>query len=466
MGPVQPLPADVEHPDAASSRDRVEDLPAKTPKKAALASFLGSTLEYYDFFIYGTAAALVFPKIFFPGGDPVVALLGAMATFGVGYLARPLGGIVMSHYGDKVGRKQALMITLVIMGVASIGIGFLPTFDQIGYWATALLLVGRLAQGFSAGAEAAGASTLTMEHSPDGRRGFFTSFVMTGYASGMVLSTIVFIPLAALPEEQLLSWGWRVPFWMSVVVLLVAYWIRTRLDEPPVFEEVKAAEVAHSAPALRVLKTQWRDVLRIVIITLFSVMQTTFTVYALAYATSKGVGLDRTLMLSVNAITIGLSMFTIPLAGLLSDKFGRKKVLLVGALGCSISSFGYFWAISEHSIPLIFVFGFLNMSLFYSCWNGVWPVFFPEMFPAAVRYSGMAMGNQIGLILTGFAPAIATLLAQPGPNGWMPVAWFTVICMAVSSIAIATARETHKTPLEELGLPRTERTARRATADA
>jgi MFS family permease len=191
------LESDVLNQDNQESRPAANH-PAKMPRKAALASFLGSTLEYYDFFIYGTAAALVFPKIFFPGGDPVVALLGAMATFGVGYLARPLGGIVMSHFGDKVGRKQALMITLVIMGVASIGIGFLPTYGQIGYWATALLLVGRLAQGFSAGAEAAGASTLTMEHSPEGRRGFFTSFVMTGYASGMVLSTVVFIPLAAI----------------------------------------------------------------------------------------------------------------------------------------------------------------------------------------------------------------------------------------------------------------------------
>ncbi|QCB96422.1 MFS transporter [Arthrobacter sp. PAMC25564] len=463
MGLVQQPPSAGAEP--TTILERAQNLPAKTPKKAALASFLGSTLEYYDFFIYGTAAALIFPKIFFPGGDPVVALLGAMATFGVGYLARPLGGIVMSHFGDKLGRKQALMITLVIMGVASIGIGFLPTYGQIGYWATALLLVGRLAQGFSAGAEAAGASTLTMEHSPEGRRGFFTSFVMTGYASGMVLSTIVFIPLAALPEDQLLSWGWRVPFWMSAVVLLVAYWIRTRLDETPVFEEVKAADVAYSAPAARVLKTQWRDVLRVSVVMLFSVMQTTFTVYALAYATGKGIGLDRTLMLSVNAITVGLSMFTIPVAGLVSDRIGRKKVLLVGAAGCAVSSFGYFWAISEHNIPMIFLFGFLNMSLFYSCWNGVWTVFFPEMFPAPVRYSGMAIGSQVGLILTGFAPAIATLLAQPGPDGWMPVAWFTVICMGLSAIAIATARETHKTPLEELGLPRskgTRQTTRRA----
>ncbi|MDR6556592.1 MFS family permease [Arthrobacter pascens] len=426
----------------------------KMPKKAALASFLGSTLEYYDFFIYGTAAALIFPKIFFPAGDPVVALLGAMATFGVGYLARPLGGIVMSHFGDKVGRKQALLITLVIMGVASIGIGFLPTYGQIGYWATALLLVGRLAQGFSAGAEAAGASTLTMEHSPEGRRGFFTSFVMTGYASGMVLSTVVFIPLAALPEAQLLSWGWRVPFWLSVLVLAVAYWIRTRLEEPPVFEEIVEHDKPRSLPAAAVLRTQWRDVLRVAVVMLFSVMQTTFTVYALAYATGPAVGLDRTLMLTVNAVTIGLSMVTIPFAGIISDRIGRKTVLLVGAAGCAVTSFGYFWSISEQNVVLIFLFGFLNMSVFYSCWNGVWTVFFPEMFPAEVRYSGMAIGSQVGLILAGFTPAIATLLAQPGPGGWIPVAGFTVFCLLASSIAIMTARETYNVPLEDLGQPR------------
>ncbi|WP_416404585.1 MFS transporter [Arthrobacter sp. LFS091] len=457
MGHVQQhSPSDVNEPAAPLGTAPLGTAPVehvKMPKKAALASFLGSTLEYYDFFIYGTAAALIFPKIFFPGGDPVVALLGAMATFGVGYLARPLGGLVMSHYGDKIGRKQALMVTLVIMGLASIGIGFLPTYGQIGYWATALLLVGRLAQGFSAGAESAGASTLTMEHSPEGRRAFFTSFVMTGYASGMVLSTIVFIPLAALPEDQLLSWGWRVPFWLSVVVLAVAYWIRTRLDEPPVFEEIVETSKPKAIPAVAVLKTQWRDVLRVGVVMLFSVMQTTFTVYALAYATGPAVGIDRTLMLTVNAVTIGLSMVTIPISAMISDRIGRKKVLLVGALGCALTTVGYFWAISEQNIALVFLFGFLNMTVFYSCWNGVWTVFFPEMFPAAVRYSGMAIGSQIGLILAGFAPAIATLLAQPGPNGWMPVAGFTILCLAASAIAIMTARETYNVPLGDLGKP-------------
>jgi MFS family permease len=439
---------------AAAAAPAAQQPSAKTPKKAALASFLGSTLEYYDFFIYGTAAALVFNKLFFPGGDPVVAMIGSMATFGVGYLARPLGGLVMSHVGDRIGRKQALMATLVIMGVASLMIGFLPTYDQIGYWATALLLVGRLAQGFSAGAEAAGASTLTVEHSPEGRRGFFTSFVMTGYASGMVLSTVVFLPIAALPEEALMSWGWRVPFWLSVVVLAVAYWVRTHLDETPVFEEAKESEAVAAVPALQVLRTQWQDVLRVAVIMIFSVMQTIFTVYALAYATSEDIGLERSLMLTVNAVTIGLSMFTIPLAGMLSDKIGRKKVLLIGAVGCAFSAFGYFWAISDQNVALIFVFGFVNMSLFYSCWNGSWPVFFPEMFAAPVRYTGMAMGSQVGLILAGFAPVIAAMLAQPGVDGWQPVAWFTVGCLAVSAIAVATARETHKVPLEELGRPR------------
>ena len=260
----------------------------QSPKKAALASFLGSTLEYYDFFIYGTAAALVFPQLFFPEGNELVATIGAFATFGVAYIARPLGGLVMGHFGDRLGRKNVLLLTLLIMGIASLGIGLLPTYGQIGLWATVLLVIGRLAQGFSAGAESAGASSLTLEHSPEGRRGFFTSFVMTGYASGMVLSTLVFIPVSMLPEEHMMTWGWRVPFWLSVLVLALAFWVRTKLDETPVFEDDVKKEHTRGAPAGLALKYQGFDVLRVLLMSIFSVMQTILTVFGLAYATDQG----------------------------------------------------------------------------------------------------------------------------------------------------------------------------------
>ncbi|HRO94848.1 MULTISPECIES: MFS transporter [Micrococcaceae] len=439
-------------------------------RKAALASWLGSTLEYYDFFIYGTAAALIFNRLFFPEGDPVVATVAAMATFGAGYLARPIGGLVMGHVGDRIGRRTALMITLVIMGVASTAIGLLPTYDAVGVWATALLLLCRLAQGFSAGAEAAGAATMTLEHAPQRRRAEFSSSVMMGYASGMVLSNLVFIPIALLPDDQFTSWGWRVPFLVSVVVLVVAYWVRTKLEETPVFEEQVEGMVtsgepgAHreylaeaaidrtstDVPALLVLRTQWQDVVRIVFITLFSVIQTIVTVYGLQYAVNVH-GIDRTAMLTINVITVGLSMVSIPLAARMADRIGRKATLFIGAVGCVASIWGFFWAIGEQDLILIFVFAFINQSIFYSCWNGVWPAFFPEMFAAPVRYTGMAMGNQIGLILTGFAPTIAAVLAQPGALGWIPVAVFVTLAVGISCLAIATARETYKVPTAELG---------------
>lgn len=425
----------------------------RSPHKAALASFLGSTLEYYDFFIYGTAAALVFPQLFFPSGDPAIAAIASFASFGVAYIARPLGGLVMGHFGDRIGRKNVLLIVLLIMGIASLAVGLLPTYHQIGIWASVLLVVSRLAQGFSAGAESAGASSLTIEHSPEGRRGFFTSFVMTGYASGMVLSTLVFIPVTALSEDQLLTWGWRVPFWLSFVVLIIAFWIRTRLNETPVFEEeVSKSGKKKELPAQEALRYQGADVLRVLLMSVFSVMQTVFTVFGLSYATEQG-GFDRTQILTVNAVAVGLSMAAMPLAGRISDVVGRKPLMLTAMFGCGVSMFPYFLALGTGNIWLVFAASFLFMTVLYSGFNGIWPTYFGELFAAPIRYSGMAMGNQIGLVVAGFGPMIGGMLLGSGDFGWVPVAIFGAVCSLLGAGACLSARETAHTPINELGEP-------------
>jgi MFS family permease len=426
--------------------------PRKTPGKAALASFLGSTLEYYDFFIYGTAAALVFPALFFPADNPSVGVVAAFATFGVAYVARPLGGMVMGHFGDKLGRRNVLLVTLCLMGLASLGIGFLPTYQSVGMLAPVLLTAGRLFQGFSAGAESAGASTLTLEHSPEGRRGFFTSFVMTGYASGMVLATLVFVPITALPKDQLMAWGWRVPFWCSVVVLAIAYWVRTRLEETPVFEEAQVEGAVRKLPLGEAVRHQTPDILRVLFMSIFSVMQTIFTVFGLSYATTHG-GIDKGAILTINAVTIGLSMLAMPAVAVLSDRIGRRPVLIVAMVGCAAGLFGYFWALGTGSLPLVFVASFLFMTVLYSGFNGLWPGYFAELFAAPVRYTGMALGNQLGLVVAGFGPLIGGLLMTAGPTGWVPVAVFGAVCAALAIVAVVSSRETAHTPLDELGVP-------------
>src|SRR3954465_16066528 len=206
---------------------------AKTPKKAALASFVGSVLEYYDFFIYGTAAALVFGKVFFPDSDPATGTLLSLATFGVGYVARPIGAFFMGHLGDRYGRKRVLLLTITMMGTATFLIGCLPTYNAIGVWAPVLLVALRLLQGFSASGEQAGANSFTLEHAPDRRRGYFTSFTLGGAQAGLVIGTAVWLPIGAMPEDQLLSWGWRIPFWLSAFVVLAAFIIRRRPPARP-----------------------------------------------------------------------------------------------------------------------------------------------------------------------------------------------------------------------------------------
>ena len=427
--------------------------PAMTPRRAATAALLGSALEYYDFFVYGAAAALVFNVLFFPSGDPVVALIASFATFAVGYVARPVGAVVMGHFGDRLGRKRVMLATVVMMGVASFAIGCLPTFDQVGLLAPALLVVLRVVQGFSAGAESAGASTLTVEHSPVGKRGFFTSFVMVGYAVGCSLATIVFLPVALLPVEHLYSWGWRVPFWLSAVVVVITYYVRSHLDETPVFAEAKEESAVRNLPLSDVFKYHWRSVICVAGASLLAAMQTLFAVFSLSYATS--VGIDRSVMLAVISGAIAFSIFTIPAAGYLSDVIGRKRTVLISSVGCSLTLFGYLWAISTADVLMIAVFAFLNMSLFFSCYNGVWTSFFAEQFPAPVRFTGMAVSNQLGNLLAGLAADGGCDAPGPRSDGLAARGDLGAVAAGIAAVAVLGMRETSKTPTELLGGPQT-----------
>jgi MFS family permease len=422
----------------------------KTPKKAALASWIGSALEYYDFFIYGTAAALVFGRIFFPSDNPATGTLLALATFGVGYIARPVGAFFLGHIGDKLGRRTVLVLTLVLMGAATFLVGCLPTYDQIGMAAPILLVFLRLCQGFSAAGEQAGANSLCLEHAPPHRRAFVTSFTLSGTQAGLILATAVFLPISRLPEDQLLSWGWRVPFWLSLVVVVLGYIIRRTLEETPAFLEEKQKKKVAKLPMAVLFRDYAPDVLRVICAALVSTVSTVFGVFALSYATNT-MHIDSTTMLWAAILTNIVALIAIPLWAMLADRIGRKPVFIFGAIVPGLLMFPYLWAISEANITLIFVFAVLMSGIAYSASNGVWPAFYGEMFDTRVRLSGMAIGTQIGFALGGFAPAIAAALQGTGPYSWVPVAVFTLVVCVIAAVAAATARETYRVPMHDLG---------------
>ena len=422
----------------------------KTPKKAALASWIGSALEYYDFFIYGTGAALVFNKVFFASSDPATGTLLALATFGVGYVARPIGAFFMGHIGDRFGRKKVLVFTLILMGASTFLVGCLPTYNQVGVWAPTLLVFLRLCQGFSASGEQAGANSMTLEHAPADRRAFFTSFTLSGTQAGLIIATAVFLPISMLPEDQLLAWGWRVPFWLSVVVVGIGYWIRRTLEETPAFKEEQLLHDVPKMPLAVLFRDYLPDIVRVILCALVSAVSTIFGVYALSYAVNT-VHIPRSTMLWVAILTNVVALIAIPLWAMAADRFGRRPVFVIGAIIPGILMFPFLSAISQSNVTMVFVWGILMSGLFYSGSNGVWPSFYAEMFSTRVRLSGMAIGTQIGFALAGFGPTIAAAIQKPGPQGWMPVAWFTLGACVVASLSALTARETSKLPMHELG---------------
>ena len=429
--------------------------PRRTPRKAAIAAWSGSALEYYDLAIYGTAAALVFPKIFFPEGNASAASIASFATFGVAYVARPIGSFLMGHIGDRLGRKKILIGTLLLMGVSTFLVGCLPTYSQVGLLAPTLLVVLRLLQGLSAAGEQAGANSMSFEHAPDDRRGFFTSWTLSGTQGGQVLAPAVFLPLAAvLPEEQLLSWGWRVPFLLSALVVFVGFVIRRNLDETPEFQAEAKHDDTPRAPLAVLFRYHWRGVLRVFFAAFIAMVNTTFQVFALNFATSDdyGIGISSTTMLWLAICANLLAIGTIPMWARLSDRVGRKPVFVSGLLGSGVLVVAFLWSIHEANVPLVLVTGMLLAGVVYSMPNACWPATYAEYFPTSVRLSGMAIGTQFGFALAGFTPTIAGTLMAGDADNWYKVALFAVVAVGISAVAVLSGpSNTHRIATRNIG---------------
>jgi MFS family permease len=426
-------------------------------KKAAASGWIGSALEYYDFFIYATAASLIFPQIFFPSSNPRIAIIASLATYGVGYVARPIGAFVLGHWGDTHGRKQVLLVCMFLMGFSTMAVGLLPTYAQAGLLAPALLVVLRLIQGFAVAGEISGASSMILEHAPFGRRGFFASFTLQGVQAGQIRAAAVFLPLAHfMPDDAFLSWGWRVPFLLSFFVIVAGYIIRREVDETPAFQEELQQGEVQKAPIIEAFTNSWKDMIRVVCAALMNVIPVVATVFGAAYAVQPayGIGFGKDVYLWIPVLGNILAVLVIPMVGNLSDKIGRKPPIVVGALGSGLLSFGYLYAISIHNVPLAIVLSLLMWGVVYQGYNAVFPSFYPELFPTRSRCSAMAISQNVGTTITALLPALFATVAPPGAtNIPMIIGSWTFGITVISALAVLSARETYRIHLNDLGNP-------------
>jgi metabolite-proton symporter len=413
----------------------------------ALASLIGTTIEWYDFFLYGTAAALVFNRLFFPNSDPLMGTLYAFGTYAVGFFARPFGGVVIGHYGDKVGRKSMLVLTLVIMGVATFLIGLLPTYEQIGPWAAVALVLLRMTQGFGVGGEWGGAVLMAVEHAPPGKRGFYGSWPQIGVPAGLVLSTAVFAAFQGLPEAQFLSWGWRVPFLVSALLVGVGLVIRMRIVETPVFAKVKENATEARQPIVEVLRTYPKEVLlamgaRFAENGAFYI----YSVFVLVYATQQVKIPQETILYSM-LFAAACELAAIPIYGVLSDRLGRRPVYLFGAIMTAVLAFPLFMLLDTGSTPFVVLAMFLVFIFSHAAMYGPQAAFLSEMFGTRVRYSGASLGAQLSSVLAGgLSPFIATALLRS--YGKTALALYVIFMAAVTIVAVTAATETHREDIE------------------
>ncbi|MEV8289229.1 MFS transporter [Streptomyces niveus] len=417
----------------------IERSPSKTaaqkqmrPLRVATASFIGTAIEWYDYFIYGMAAAIVFGPLFFPSVSPAAGTLASFATYSVGFLARPLGGIVMGHFGDRVGRRSMLVISLLTMGFATIGIGLLPTYDSIGVWAPTLLVTLRFIQGIGVGGEWGGAVLMAVEHAPERKKAFYGSFPQMGVPGGLIIANLVFLGLTTnLSDEAFLDWGWRVPFLASAVMVIAGLVIRLTISESQEFEAVKESSAEHRMPFISVLREHWREVLLSAGAFIgINAVGYIFMSYLLSYSTGV-LGLSRNLILTFTLVASGVWLAVIPWASALSDRRGRRGVLLAGSAGLVVCAAALFPLIDTADSALI-LFALLVTAVFMGVVYGPIAALFSELYRAEIRYSGASLGYQLGSILGGgIAPTVATALY----NNWASTTPITLYLTAVTLLS-------------------------------
>lgn len=401
---------------------------------AGISSMVGTTIEWYDFFIYGAAAALIFNKLFFPNLDPLMGVMAAFATYAVGFIGRPLGGIVFGHFGDKVGRKSMLLLTLVLMGIPTVLIGLLPTYESIGYWATLFLVILRFIQGMAMGGEWGGAVLMAVEHAPEGGKGFWGSLPQASAGGGLMLASIALGLVSLMPEQILFSWGWRLPFLASIVLLAIGWYIRVKVPESPDFEKIKEKAEEIKVPALQVFKNHPKELVTIIIARAaenawFYIAST----FALAYTTTQ-LGIPRQNILFATICGGAMVMFMTPLCGHLSDKVGQRNMFMFGLILLALYCYPFFSMLNTKDPFLVWTAIVVAIGVVFPVMYAPQSQLFARQFPAEIRYSGISISVQFaGVLGGGLAPLIATKLLSIGQGSPHLISIY-ILSMAIVAI--------------------------------